>query len=195
MSHANTLPSPQHRENTLSVRDLCLTAMFTALIAAFSWISVPAPPPFVPFTLQTFGVFIALEMLGGKRATLSVLCFVLLAALGAPVLSGFKGGLGALFGTTGGYILGFLLMSLLYWLLEVLLGKAVWVRILALAGGLLLCYTFGTIWFIVLYTRQQEAISIGTALMWCVVPFILPDVVKLSLAFCMGAAIKKRIRI
>ena len=189
------ISTPSRKSATFSIRDLCLMAMFTALMAVFSWISIPAPAPLVPFTLQTFGIFIALELLGGKRATLSILCFILLAAIGAPVLSGFSGGMGVLFGSTGGYILGFLLMGALYWLAETLLGKAVWVRVMALIVGLLVCYAFGTVWFTILYSRQNGAIGIGTALMWCVVPFLLPDLAKLALAFGIGNAVRKRVEL
>ena len=188
-----TLSAPTAKPSAFSVRDLCLMAMFTALMAVFSWISIPAPAPLVPFTLQTFGIFIALELLGGKRATLSILCFILLAAVGAPVLAGFSGGLGVLFGSTGGYILGFLLMGAIYWLVESQLGKALWVRIVSLLAGLLLCYAFGTIWFTVLYSRDNGNIGIGTALLWCVVPFLLPDLAKLALAFGIGNAVRKRV--
>ena len=117
----------------------------------------------------------------------------MLAAVGAPVLAGFSGGLGVLFGSTGGYILGFLLMGAIYWLVESQLGKALWVRIVSLLAGLLLCYAFGTIWFTVLYSRDNGNIGIGTALLWCVVPFLLPDLAKLALAFGIGNAVRKRV--
>lgn len=181
------------RNPGFNILDLCLTAMFAALLAVFSWITIPAPPPLVPFTMQTFGVFITLELIGGKRGFFAVLTFILLAAAGAPVLSGFAGGIGALLGKTGGYILGFLLTAGLYWLTERFLGKALWVRLASLIAGLLLCYAFGTIWFMIVYTRSNAAIGIGTALLWCVIPYLLPDALKLALAFGLGSAIKKRV--
>ena len=91
--------------------DLVYTALCAALIAVCSWISVPAA---VPFTLQTFAVFAALNLLGGKRGTTAVLVYILLGAVGLPVFSGFKGGPGVLLGTTGGYIIGFLFTGLLF---------------------------------------------------------------------------------
>ena len=170
-------PAAPSRNSVFSVLDLCLIAMFAAMMAVFSWITVPMPAPLVPFTMQTFGIFITLELPG------------------APVLSGFSGGMGVLLGSTGGYILGFLLTAGLYWLTEALLGKALWVRLTALIGGLLLCYLFGTLWFMVIYARTNAAIGIGTALLWCVVPYLAPDIVKLVLAFGLSAAIKHRVSI
>ena len=188
-------PAAPSRNPVFSVLDLCLIAMFAAMMAVFSWITVPMPAPLVPFTMQTFGVFVTLELLGGKRGFFAILTFILLAAAGAPVLSGFSGGMGVLLGSTGGYILGFLLTAGLYWLTEALLGKALWVRLTALIGGLLLCYLFGTLWFMVIYARTNTAIGIGTALLWCVVPYLAPDIAKLVLAFGLSAAIKHRVRI
>ena len=92
--------------------DMAYIALFAVLMAVCAWISIPFA---VPFTLQTFAVFAALAILGGRRGTLSVVVYLLLGAVGLPVFAGFKGGLAALLGTTGGYILGFLLTALLYW--------------------------------------------------------------------------------
>ena len=75
--------------------DLVYIAVFAVVMAVCSWISIPAQ---VPFTLQTFGVFMAVGVLGGKRGTLAVLVYVLLGAVGVPVFAGFSGGIGALLG-------------------------------------------------------------------------------------------------
>ena len=85
--------------------DIVYIAVFAVIMAICSWISIPTA---VPFTLQTFGVFVAVGVLGGKRGTLSILVFILLGAIGVPVFAGFSGGIGVLAGTTGGYIIGFL---------------------------------------------------------------------------------------
>ena len=87
-----------------STRDLCFCAIGAALIAVCAWISIPAD---VPFTLQTFAIFTVCGLLGGKRGTVSVLVYLLLGAVGAPVFAGFRGGFASLLGTTGGYLVGF----------------------------------------------------------------------------------------
>ena len=119
--------------------DMVYIAMFTVLIAICSWISIPTT---VPFTLQTFGVFVTVGVLGGKRGSLSVLIYLLLGAIGIPVFAGFTGGMGIVLGSTGGYIIGFLLSALLMWGMEKLLGKKTWVLALSMVLGLLVCYIF-----------------------------------------------------
>ena len=101
------------------VVDLAYMAVCAALIAICSWISIPAA---VPFTMQTFAVFCVLGLLGGKRGTISILVYILLGAVGLPVFAGFSGGIGILFGTTGGYIIGFIFVGLIYWAAEKLFG-------------------------------------------------------------------------
>ena len=160
--------------------------MTAVLIAVCSWISVPAP---VPFTLQTFAVFCALELLGGARGTAAVAVYLLLGAVGLPVFSGFGGGAGYLLGATGGYLLGFLLTGLVYWAFE-RLGNGLWLRVAALLLGLALCYAFGTLWFMRVYARGGGAVSLLTTLGWCVFPFILPDLGKLALALLLARRVK-----
>ena len=172
--------------------DLAYIAICTALMAICSWISIPTV---VPFTLQTFAVFIVLELVGGRRGTLAILTYILLASVGVPVLAGFSGGLGSVLGLTGGYILGFIFIGLLYWMSEALIGNMLPIRIITLIAGLLVCYAFGTGWFMVVYTRQSGPISLMTALGWCVFPFIVPDLAKLALAVVLGSRLRRVIRI
>ena len=167
--------------------DLVYTALCAALIAVCSWISVPAA---VPFTLQTCAVFAALNLLGGKRGTTAVLVYILLGAVGLPVFSGFKGGPGVLLGTTGGYIIGFLFTGLLFIFAERLFGQKRLLLILALIAGLLVCYAFGTAWFMLVYARSSGPIGLGTALSWCVIPFVVPDLIKLAAAVLITDRVK-----
>lgn len=167
-------PSPKIR--TL---DMAYIAMFAVMIAVCSWISIPSA---VPFTMQTFGIFLTLGILGGRRGTLAIFTYLLLGALGLPVFSNFSGGIGVLFGNTGGYILGFFLSALLFWGMEHFFGKNKSILILSLLLGLFVCYLFGTAWFMFLYGRNTGEIGILTALGWCVFPYILPDIAKLLLA-------------
>ena len=176
----------------LTTMDLTCIAVCTVLIAVCSWISIPSV---VPFTLQTFAVFCVLELLGGKRGTIAIVVYILLAVLGLPVLHGFSGGPGAVLGTTGGYLLGFILIGLVYWLNEKLFGNRLPARIAALVLGLLLCYAFGTAWFMTVYARNSGPVGLETALGWCVFPFILPDLGKLALAMLLASRLRKVIRI
>lgn len=167
--------------------EMTFIALFTVMIAICSWISIPTA---VPFTLQTFAVSMAILMLGGRRGTISILVFILLAAIGVPVLSGFSGGFGVLMGPTGGYILGFLLTSLIYWLVTKFAGESLPARLAAILLGIVVMYIFGTLWFVHVYTAGGDSITFGAALMMCVVPFLIPEVIKQALAFTLSARLR-----
>lgn len=156
-----------------------MIAQCAAVMAICSWISIPAT---VPFTMQTFGVFLSVGLLGGRRGTIAVLVYLLLGAAGLPVFSGFTGGIGHMLGPTGGYMIGFVLSALLMWLMERLMGRSQKTLVLSMIAGLLVCYAFGTVWFMILYTRDSGSIGIMTALTWCVIPYIIPDALKILLA-------------
>ncbi len=165
--------------------------LFAALIAVCSQIQIPGA---VPFTLQTFAVFLAGGLLGGKRGTISVIVYILLGAVGLPVFAGFKGGIGALLGTTGGYIIGFIFSMLVFVVFELLLkekAKKIIPLGIAMVIGLIICYAFGTAWFMIVYTNTKEPIGLITALSWCVFPFIIPDIVKIALALTLTSRLKR----
>ncbi len=176
----------------LKTTELCRIAVSAALIAVCAWITVPAA---IPFTMQTFGIFCVLNLLGGRKGTLAILIYLLIGAAGLPVFSGFQGGIGILLGTTGGYLVGFLWIGLVFRTAEKCFGSTLRVRVAALLLGLVLCYAFGTGWFLFLYARRSGPIGIGTALGWCVLPFLLPDLGKLALGVLLSERIRNRQRI
>lgn len=174
--------------------DMAYIAVFTVLIAICSWISIPTV---VPFTLQTFAVFLAVSILGGKRGTMAVTLYVLLGAIGVPVFAEFSGGLGVILRNTGGYIIGFILSALIMWLMESIFIKRLHakhtlvVQAVSMVLGLLACYTAGTIWFMAVYMREAGPIGLTTVLGWCVIPFIIPDIIKIALALILGNTLRK----
>lgn len=170
--------------------DMAYIGLFAVVIAICSWISIPTV---VPFTLQTFAVFLAVAVLGGKRGTLSVIVYVLLGAVGLPVFSGFKGGIGVLLNTTGGYIIGFIFSALLMWAFEKAFSKKAWALILSMILALALCYAFGTIWFMIVYANNVGAVGLSAVLGWCVIPFVIPDLIKIALAFILSIRISRSV--
>lgn len=159
-------------------------AMSTALISVCAWISVPSA---VPFTMQTFAVFLTAGVLGSRRALVAVSLYVVLGAIGLPVFAGMQGGLGVLVGATGGYISGFLPAAFIAGLRHS--GKRdSMVDIILMIIGLLVCYTFGTLWYALGYLGGME--GIGAALTACVLPYVIPDLLKILLA----AAVVRRLR-
>lgn len=168
--------------------DMAYIAVFAVLMAICSWISIPTA---IPFTLQTFAVFLAVIVLGGKRGTMSVLVFVLLGAVGVPVFAGFTGGLYVILGNTGGYIIGFLFAGLVMWLMERLFGRKMWVQAASMLLGMVTYYVFGTIWFMIVYMRTTGPVGLTAVLGWCVIPFIIPDLIKAALALFLGNTLRK----
>ena len=177
--------------NNSKVLDLVYVAIGAALIAICSWISIPTA---VPFTLQTFAVFFVLLSLGGERGTIATLVYVLLGAVGVPVFAGFSGGIGVLFGNTGGYIIGFLFTGLIYILFTKFFKKNIVMKIVALVLGLAVCYAFGTAWFMNVYMKSSGEVGLLTVLGWCVFPFIIPDLLKLALAVVISKRIEPVIK-
>lgn len=171
--------------------DAAYIAIGAALIAVCSWISIPWT---VPFTMQTFGVFFVLLLLGGIRGMISIVVYILIGLVGVPVFSGFAGGVGVLLGKTGGYILGFVLTGLIYMGFVAVLGDKKGIRLIALVVGLVACYAVGTAWFMYIYLRDVGTIGLVTVLTWCVFPFILPDFVKMALALVVAKRVKPVIK-
>ena len=150
-------------------------AMGTALIAVCAWISLPFGA--IPVTLQTLAVCLVAGLLGAKKGVAATGVYILLGAVGMPVFSGFKGGIGVLFGATGGYVAGFLLTALLVGIVAEKQSERFFILLTGMAVGVLLCYAFGTLWFSALYAKGiREVLSL------CVLPFIVPDSIKIALA-------------
>ena len=164
----------------MSARSAAYIAMMAVILCVCSWITVPFT---VPFTMQTFAVYCALLLLGGKRGLMAIGLYILLGLVGLPVFSGFQGGPGHLLGLTGGYILGFLFTGLMYLLLEGKLKTMAFpIRFLLLALALVPCYLIGTLWFTAVSRLHGSEVGFFSALTLCVLPYILPDLLKLFLA-------------
>ncbi len=173
------------KRSQFTVRHMVYCAISAALITICAWICVPVLQ--VSFTMQTFAVFFVLSLLGGRCGFLSVLLYLLLGAVGLPVFSGFQGGVGILLGVTGGYIWGFLAAALVYWVITALFGQKLPIRLLSSVLGMLVCYACGSVWYQTIYAQN----SLWAVIITCVVPYLLPDAVKIALAMYLADRIKK----
>ena len=171
---------------SLSVRYLSRCALFAALFCLCAWMHIPVGD--IAITLQTFALFCALFLLGGKGSTIVCCVYLLLGAVGLPVFSGFRGGVGVLLGATGGYIFGFLAATLTYWALTAIFGSRI--RLYAAIAGLAICYACGSAWFLLVWLDSGSAVSLGFVLAKCVVPYVLPDCCKLLLAWLLSRRLK-----
>lgn len=173
----------------MKTKDITLCALCAGLLAVCAWISIPVLE--IAFTLQTFAVFLTLGLLGGRRGTIAIAVYLVLGFVGLPVFTGFRGGPGVLLGVTGGYIVGFLFSGLFYWVFTKMLGERPWVQLTGMVLGMLLCYAFGSVWYYALYLQGGDAVTLGVILAKCVVPYILPDAVKIGLAFFLTQRLKR----
>ena len=184
------MATPPKNVKRNGTKDLAFIALMAALMAVCAWIIIPFS--LVPFTLQTFAVFTALALLGGRRGTLSIALYLCLGIVGLPVFSGFRGGVAALLGPTGGYLAGFLATGIVYWAFTARLGDGIWTKVIALILGLAVCYALGTLWFIQVYT---EPITLKATLMMCVLPYLPADAVKLALAMAVSRRVGKALNV
>ncbi|MDN3310707.1 biotin transporter BioY [Microbacterium oryzae] len=126
-------------------RDIARIAVFAALLIALS-IMGPIPGPVgVPITAQTLGVMLAGAVLGWRNGAAAVLVVLVLAAIGLPILSGGKGGLGVFVGPTAGYLIGWVAGAAVVGLIAHSGRRFAWWRV-AVAnsiGGILVVYAFG----------------------------------------------------
>jgi len=164
---------------------LCTAALFAALTAVGSWISVPSA---VPFTLQSFIVYLMLLLLPPACSLLSIAVYLFLGAVGLPVFAGFQGGLSVLLGPLGGFLWGFLGMALIFRLWN---PKTSRTRLICAVVGTLLCYALGTVQY-TLYTAPTLE-GFVSALLFTVVPFVVVDALKLLLAWQIAKRLRPRL--
>lgn len=170
--------------SNLSTREITFSAACVALLAVSAWVTVPFGP--VPFTLQTLALVFVLVAMPGRTSILSVGMYVLLGGAGVPLFSGMRGGLGVLFGPTGGFILGFLLAAVLAAVLRRLMPEGGIVRDVATAVLAIVCsHAVGVCWLATVGGYSlAAAFAAGSA------PFIALDAIKA----CVGVGLAKAVR-
>lgn len=170
----------------VNTRGMVMAALFAALLAVFSQLAIPMVP--VPINLGLLAVYLCALVLEPRWALISVGLFLSMGAVGLPVFAGFKGGPAALFGPTGGYLLGYVCAAgLIAALREKADGLAGRMAILVL--GLLACYIPGTLWLMMLTGRTA-----AEALPLAVYPFLPGDAVKIIAAAMLAPKLRKALR-
>lgn len=175
----------KHGKNNLKEsgrgRAVAEVALGAALVCVCSLIRLPLA---VPITLQTLGVFLVIFILGEKKAAFCVLAYVCVGLLGLPVFS-HGGGVQALFSVTGGYLVGLAVLPLVCLILRAANKKRLPCEV-GCAAGLLVCYAVGAVWY--------GAVSGSYAISVTVLPFILPDALKLLAASFIGRRVKNALK-
>lgn len=174
-------------QSKLSIQDICSTALCTALIAIMAQISIPMPLG-VPMTMQTFAITLAAVVLGSKKGGIAAIIYILLGAVGLPVLAGFTGGVQYFAGPTGGFLISFPVMAFIIGLGAERFRDAKGGFILCLIAGTLVNYVIGVLMFCLL---MDSTIMAGFTA--CVLPFIPTAILKAILASVIGLKIRSRL--
>lgn len=181
------------KESLMNVKQMTLIALFAAVTCVLSIVTIPLGP--VPFTLQVFAVVLAGAILGGKMGLFSQLIYTLIGAIGLPVFSGMKGGIGVIVGPTGGYIIGFILAAGFIGF-GVQWGEKKFIRPVSnvvtfcvMVLGLIVIYGIGMVQLaFVLDMGMGKAFAAGVA------PFLLPDFLKVVAAFAISLPIRATLK-
>lgn len=161
-----------------STRSIALVALFAAFLAVLGLIPKIDLPLGVPITLQTLGVMLAGCLLGPKRGLQAVLLFLAAVALGLPLLSGGRGGLGVFMAPSAGYLVGFPFGALVTgWAMSLLpaatpRATAVRAFVASCLGGVLVVHAFGVAGLVALANLSWAQAVLGTLV------FVPGDLIK-----------------
>ncbi len=160
--------------------------MMTAMICVLAPISLPIGP--VPVSLGTLAIFITVYVLGMSKSVIAIVIYLLLGLAGVPVFSGFSAGPAKLAGPTGGYLIGYIPMVLIAGAVIDRYYKNRIVSALGMIAATVVLYGIGTG-----YLAFSAGMTFGAALMAGVVPFIIPDMVKIAASAIIGPVLKERL--
>jgi Uncharacterized conserved protein len=182
MITTNTKTKPQ-------LKDFIIYAIFAAITAVCSQITLPLPFTPIMISLGTLGIMLTSVLCSVKYkygGLISVLIYLGLGAIGIPVFQGFKGGLAVLMGPTGGYIVGYLLMAIV---IGFMYSDKKFLNILVLVLADVVLYVCGTAWFML-----STGNGLWQSLTLCVFPFLIGDLAKLIVAYISVNRIKPLIK-
>ncbi|MBQ2896771.1 MAG: biotin transporter BioY [Clostridia bacterium] len=166
----------------MKIKDLVFAAIFTSLLCIAAPICIPVGP--VPLSLTTFVVFVSGAVLGAKKASLSILVYILLGIAGLPVFSGFSGGLQRIISPLGGFIISYIpcVLTVAYFTKDAIKIRG---YIFAMSCAALVCYLIGTLWF-AMFTNLE----FFDAVLICVLPFVIADILKIISAAVISSKLK-----
>lgn len=168
----------------ISVYKLTTIALMAAVLCVLAPLSVPIGP--VPISLATFVIYLFVYIFGTWMSTASVAVYLLIGLVGIPVFSGYTAGVARLVGPTGGFLVGYLLVTIVGGLILDKIKRNIIMGFVAFLISTILLYALGTVWYVVLLGG-----TIAEALMVCMVPFIAVDIIKMAAAAVAGNIIRK----
>lgn len=176
------------KKKKFTTKQMALTGVMTAVICILGPFAIPVPFSPVPISFTNLAIYFTVYVLGAKLGTVSYVIYLLLGFAGLPVFSGFTGGVAKLAGPTGGYLVGFIFMSVIAgYFIEKFMGKAA-MHVLGMVVGTAVCYVFGTVWL-----SGQLGISFTAGLGVGVIPYLPGDIAKITLAVIAGPKLRREV--
>ena len=169
-----------------TTKNNAIVAFCAAIIAVLAQITIPIPV--IPLTMQTLAVGLIATILPWRQSVAAVSVYVIIGAIGVPVYANFTGGVGILFGPTGGFLISFILMAFIIGYYLSFFGYSKWQVINANLIGMLINLIIGTVWL-----KYYLQLSWSEAFMSGFVPFIVVGVIKAVLAASIGLTIRIRL--
>lgn len=173
----------------LTTAKLVRIALMAAVLCVLGPLTFPLSFSPVPISLAIFGIFLTLVIIEPSEAFTSIVVYILLGLVGMPVFSNFTGGVGKLFGPTGGYIIGYIPFALISWFFIKKFNRKVPFLVIGMLLGLASCYILGTAWLAI-----SAGMTFKAALVAGVIPFVPFDIIKLVLAILIGLPVRRSIR-
>ena len=171
----------------LTTREIIICGLFASITAILAQISIPIPFTTVPLTMQVFAVMLCGTLLGPRLGSISQMIYILLGAIGMPVFAQMSGGISAIVGPTGGFILSFPIVTLVVGYFSYKYNT-IQLTTIGMLIGLVLSYLIGTLQFALMMN-----VSMIEGLALCVIPFIVVDLIKIGLAVTLGTNLSKRL--
>lgn len=187
MEEANENNTGERKRMSTKAQTLTFIALSTAITCILGPLSIPIGP--VPISLTILAIFISVYAIGLKRGMVSLLLYMLIGFVGIPVFSNFKGGFNVLIGPTGGYIVGFVFVVLCTGFAIDHYEDKVYMHIIGMAVGTILCYILGTSWL-----AYQGNMTFWEALLAGVIPFVWADAIKIAVAAIAGPRLRKALK-
>lgn len=172
-----------------TTRNIAFIAFLTAIMCVIAPISIPMVP--VPITLATLAVYLIGGLLDYKRATIPVIAYILIGIIGVPVFSKYSAGPVIFAGPTGGFILGYIIGVFAQALLTTWKKDKFYIYPLAMILGTVFIYGFGLVWFMFYMNTANKEVTLASALMACVVPFLIGDAIKITVASVVSYRLRK----
>lgn len=177
------------KTTTLTTKNIVLIGLVTAVTCILAPLSIPLPFSPIPISFTNLVIYFSIYLLGFKLATVSYIVYLLIGLVGLPVFSGFSGGLGKLAGPTGGYLVGFIFMTIIAgWFVETYPNN----KIIIMTGLLLataVAYALAAFWL-----ASQLNISFLQGVVTGVLPYLPGDVIKMIIAVLLGPVLRGRVR-